>query len=73
MAVSSSWGTEGGHLVSRWSASLAREGQYDAPWIRQTPGAQLEPVSALALALDFTRLSTWAGKGWFERALSPLR
>ena len=62
-AMEASWGREADHLVSRWSEAMDRQVPYNPPWMRDaaktTP--HREAVSPLVLALDFTRLSPFAG------------
>jgi len=70
-SVKSSWQGEAGRLVCRWAETKELQVPYDAPWIHDASqtAPHAEGVSPLAVALDFTRLSPLAGKGWFERAL----
>ena len=74
--TTSSWQTSPNGLKCQWRG-IADLPAYDAPWMH---AALTAPPSAgfsrLLLALDWTRLSPLAGRGWFERLLggaSPFR
>jgi hypothetical protein len=71
-AVETSWGTDADHLESRWSEAKDVQVPYRPPWMRDAANAapHQEAVSPLVQELDFlNRLSPFAGRGWFERAL----
>src|SRR5580704_17342018 len=70
-AIKTLWGTEADHLVGRWSDGRDVLVPYNPPWRRDAAQAapHREEVSPLVLELDFTRLSPFAGRGCFERAL----
>jgi hypothetical protein len=70
--IKTSWGTEAGQLVGRWSEGRDVQLPYNPPWMRDAAKAapHREEASALVLELDFlNRLSPFAGRGWFERML----
>ena len=69
-AIKTSWGTEAGLLVGRWSEARDMKVPYSPLWMRDAArtAPDREAVSPLVLALDFRRLSPF-GRGWFERAL----
>ena len=74
-AIRTSWGTEADHLVSRWFEGMDVQVSYHPPWMRDAPNTIHHPeaVSPLVRELDFlNRLSPFAGRGWFERALEGL-
>jgi hypothetical protein len=71
-AIKTSWGTEADHLVGRWSEAKDVQVPYNPPWMRDAANTapHREDVSPLVLELDsLNRLSPFAGRGWFERAL----
>jgi hypothetical protein len=71
-SVRSAWRTDVGRLTCRWEATELQS-PYCPPWMGDASTAfHEEVVSPLILALDFTRLSSFAGKGWFERMLGGL-
>jgi hypothetical protein len=56
-----SWKPEAEHLVCRWSGAK-EPGRYYAQWMQQSPGPQPTRPSFL----DFTRLSPFGGRRWFD-------
>jgi len=72
-SVRSVWQTDVGRLTCRWDDDTELQSPYCPPWMGDVSTAfHDEVVSPLAVALDFTRLSPFAGKGWFERMLEGL-
>jgi hypothetical protein len=71
LSVKCAWQIGVGGLTCRWDEATELQSPYCPPWMKDTSTAALneELVSPLVLALDFTRLSPFAGKGWFERML----
>jgi hypothetical protein len=62
-AMRSSWKTEAGHLVCRWS-EVGLGAQDNLGWIEETAevhGSYLSPVP------DFASHSPFGGASWFER------
>jgi hypothetical protein len=71
-AIKTSWGREADRLVGRWSEANDVQVRYNPPWIRDAAhtAPHREDFSPLVLELDFlNRLSSFAGRGRFERAL----
>jgi len=61
--MSSSWQTESGHLVCRWS-EVGEHVPYDSQWMREASdihGSYLPPVP------DFASHSPFGGATWFLR------
>jgi hypothetical protein len=64
----SSWQSETGHLVCRWS-EVGRHGQYNPDWMRDATdirGSYLPPIP------DFASHSPFGGATWFSRYGSRL-
>jgi hypothetical protein len=75
LAIQTSWGIEADHLVSRWSEAMDVKVPYNPPWMRDPAKTAPRPGagSPLEQELNFlNRLSPFAGRGWFERALEGL-
>jgi diadenosine tetraphosphate (Ap4A) HIT family hydrolase len=62
------WQTESGRLTCRWQGAGERV-RYDAPWLR---GARAPEKSSGLPIPKFTRLSPFAGRGWYALALLVL-
>jgi hypothetical protein len=60
--MSSSWQTETGHLVCRWS-EVGKRFQYDPKWMQDTSDIQSSYLPPLP---NFTRHSPFGGASWLE-------
>jgi hypothetical protein len=59
--MKSSWQTERGHLVCRWSGVVQRV-QLDATWMQESLGVQCSYLPPLP---DFASGSPFGGASWF--------
>lgn len=68
--LGTSWQTEGSGLICRWYDEEAHL-PYRPFWMRDASvtSRSNEGISTVVRELDFTRLSPFAGKGWFERVM----
>jgi hypothetical protein len=58
-----SWKSEEGHLVCQWSGAV-EPAPYHPPWMQEA--GQVEPTGAVPAFLDFTRLSPFGGRRWYD-------
>jgi hypothetical protein len=72
VVMSSSWQTAGGQLGCHWHQTDETQPPYRSRWMQDGYGKGPQQASPLMLALDWTRVSPFAGKGWFERMLDGL-
>ena len=62
--MTSSWQTETGHLVCRWS-DVGQLVRYDPRWMKETSDAQCSYLPPLLP--DFASRSPFGGASWFQR------
>lgn len=57
------WKREDDHLLCRWSEAGEDE-PYNPPWMQET--GNVNPRTAVPKFLDFTRLSPFGGRRWYD-------